>query len=85
MEAGAAPVLSRPVRRLDNFRVVVGSLLLSIPSQMLPIVLAAQALPGRSDTSTNTLSLPLTLQSHVGDLDAMVERHEIRVLVVFSR
>ncbi len=35
--------------------------------------------------STPSLELPLTFERHVGDLDAMVKRREIRVLVVPSR
>jgi membrane-bound lytic murein transglycosylase MltF len=35
--------------------------------------------------STPSLELPLTFERHVGDLDAMVNRGEIRVLVVPSR
>ena len=35
--------------------------------------------------STPSLELPLTFERHVGDLDEMLKRHEIRVLVVPSR
>jgi membrane-bound lytic murein transglycosylase MltF len=35
--------------------------------------------------SSSSLELPLTFERHVGDLDAMVKRREIRVLVVPSR
>jgi membrane-bound lytic murein transglycosylase MltF len=35
--------------------------------------------------STSSLELPLTFERHVGDLDAMVKRREIRILVVPSR
>lgn len=35
--------------------------------------------------STPSLELPLTFERHVGDLDGMLKRHEIRVLVVPSR
>lgn len=35
--------------------------------------------------SPSSLELPLTFERHVGDLDAMVKRREIRVLVVPSR
>jgi membrane-bound lytic murein transglycosylase MltF len=35
--------------------------------------------------STSSLELPLTFERHAGDLDAMVKRREIRVLVVPSR
>jgi membrane-bound lytic murein transglycosylase MltF len=41
----------------------------------------------RSDASQSTpaLELPITFERRVGDLDAMVKRHEIRVLVVPGR
>jgi membrane-bound lytic murein transglycosylase MltF len=35
--------------------------------------------------STTSLKLPLTFERHLGDLDEMVKRHEIRILVVPSR
>lgn len=37
------------------------------------------------DQATPSLELPLTFERHVGDLDGMLKRHEIRVLVVPSR
>jgi len=38
-----------------------------------------------SSQSSAALELPITFQRHVGDLDDMVKRHQIRVLVVPSR
>jgi len=45
----------------------------------------AQSPSGSSQTPSNGLALPLSLGKHVGDLDEMVKRHEIRVLVVYGR
>jgi len=38
-----------------------------------------------SSQSTPTLELPITFVRHVGDLDGMMKRHQIRVLVIPSR
>jgi membrane-bound lytic murein transglycosylase MltF len=66
--------------------VVAGYLILAnMPCQVPPIVLQAQTTPEQSKSTSATLALPLTTESHLGDLDGMLKRHEIRVLVVYSR
>jgi membrane-bound lytic murein transglycosylase MltF len=47
----------------------------------------AAAAPPQNDASQSTasLELPITFERRVGDLDGMVKRHEIRILVVPSR
>jgi membrane-bound lytic murein transglycosylase MltF len=44
-----------------------------------------QTSPGQQQTSSANLSLPLNFEKHTGDLDGMVQRHEIRALVVYSQ
>src|SRR5271165_4395748 len=39
---------------------------------------------GGASPSSSTLELPISFERRLGDLDAMVKRHEIRVLVVPS-
>jgi hypothetical protein len=56
-----------------------------MPSQRLSTGFQVQTLSSQSGSSPDPLSLPLNTEPHVGDLDGMVKRHEIRVLVVFSR
>ncbi len=46
---------------------------------------ATQATPEKKTQGTGTLELPVTFARHVGDLDGMVKRHQIRALVVPSR
>jgi membrane-bound lytic murein transglycosylase MltF len=48
-------------------------------------VKAQQTSPGQQRASSANLSLPLNFAKHTGDLDGMVQRHEIRALVVYSR
>lgn len=40
---------------------------------------------GQSDQSAGSLELPIRFDRHLGDLDGMVKRHQIRVLVVPGR
>jgi membrane-bound lytic murein transglycosylase MltF len=60
-------------------------ILLNVACQLPQFLLRAQTTPEQSKRTPASLSLPLTTESHVGDLDGMVKRHEIRVLVVYSR
>ena len=60
-------------------------IVLSVPCQTPPIILLARTTSEQSKDSPASLSLPLTTEPHLGDLDGMVKRHEIRVLVVHSR
>ena len=60
-------------------------ILLSVPCQTPRTILQAQTTSEQSKNSPASLSLPLTTESHLGDLEGMTKRHEIRVLVVHSR
>ena len=50
-----------------------------------PSASVQQSASRQQQESSGTLSLPLDFQRHLGDLDGMVKRHEIRALVVYSR
>jgi membrane-bound lytic murein transglycosylase MltF len=47
--------------------------------------LQATTKSGQQDSQTASLQLPINFERHVGDLDGMLKRHEIRALVVPSR
>jgi len=80
------PVSSLREKCIKKFFVlVVHLILLSITCQLPPFLLRAQTTPEQSKNTPASLSLPLTTEPHLGDLDGMAKRHEIRVLVVYSR
>jgi membrane-bound lytic murein transglycosylase MltF len=100
IEMTQAPVPSRIERpmRLAIVRILIA---LAIPivvaahfatgrAQVTPWIAPRQqatTAPPQNDAaqSTASLELPITFERRVGDLDGMVKRHEIRVLVVPSR
>jgi membrane-bound lytic murein transglycosylase MltF len=70
---------------IPRIRLISGYVLLMTFSTIAACSSTASPQSETNPHSTPSLELPLTFERHVGDLDAMVKRREIRVLVVPSR
>jgi len=64
------------------FAAIGGNLILAPESRQQPAAAASQQ---AAPQPTATLEMPATFERHLGDLDGMLKRHQIRALVVPSR
>jgi hypothetical protein len=74
-----------PSQREKSTKKLLVAVLLLMSWQVPASIVRAQSTSEQSKSSPASLPLPLTTKRRLGDLDGMVKRHEIRVLVVHSR